>query len=61
MNSASKLKRIGDGKVFSVTYLAHWSDIKAEDGDTDTVKWMGADLYIGYKGNTYTLLPSETK
>lgn len=40
------LVRENDGKRFEVTCLAHWSDIKADDGETDTVKWVGGNYFV---------------
>lgn len=50
--------RRSDGKVFRLTLLSHWSDIQAEDGETDSVKWYGNDhegeMYISAnKGHHY--------
>ncbi len=50
--------RKSDGKVFRCTRNAHWSDIRSEDGETDSVKWYGNDssgeLYVSdNKGHDY--------
>lgn len=52
MRSDSTLVRDSDGKEFRVTWLGHWSDIQAADGEKDSVKWYGPG-YVGHKGNTY--------
>lgn len=48
--------RKGDGKRFNLVLLGHWSDIQAEDGEQDSVKWFGPDSF-GYvsanKGHCY--------
>lgn len=53
MTSASTLRRRVDGKLFTVVVLAHWSDIRAEDGETDTVKWYGSGYVSENKGYSY--------
>lgn len=51
-----KFRRESDGKVFEMVRLAHWSDIKAEDGETDSVQWIGGDQYVSAsKGHGYKL------
>lgn len=56
MTSDGILIRKSDKKVFKVTFLSHWSDIKSEDGETDYVKWIGSDEYISHsKGHGYIL------
>lgn len=52
------LVRKTDGKVFRVTFLAHWSEIESADGETDYVKCYGfsaeGDLMVSAnKGFTY--------
>lgn len=34
-------RRESDGKIFHITFHSHWSDIRAEDGETDYVKCYG--------------------
>lgn len=46
MLSRSILRREEDGKLFRVTFLSHWSDIKANDGEVDSVKCYGPALYV---------------
>jgi hypothetical protein len=41
LRAGSKIVRVSDQKVFEVTLPAHWSDIKAADGEADSVKWYG--------------------
>ena len=58
MTSQSILVRRTDGKQFRVKWLAHWSDIVADDGEEDSVKWYGGDatcaLFVSAsKGHTY--------
>lgn len=55
MRTNSKLVRDTDKKVFTVTLLSHWSDITAEDGETDRVKWGFDNTYVSNKGLSYTL------
>ena len=59
-----KFKRESDGKIFTCTFASHWSDIKAEDGEEDNVKWIGGSLgaeeYVSrVKGFRYIKLPVE--
>ena len=56
MYTGSILKRTTDGKLFTVTYLAHWSDIQAEDGETVSVKWYGGNKYVSHKNGTYEVM-----
>jgi hypothetical protein len=58
MTSKSTLVRESDGKTFRVKLLGHWSDIVADDGEQDSVKWYGGDgdrqLYVSAsKGYSY--------
>lgn len=58
MRTGSILVRDEDGKEFRVTNLGHWSDIEAEDGETDYVKCYGGvpptELYVSaIKGFSY--------
>lgn len=61
MTSTSTLIRKHDGKKFKVSFLSHWSDIKAEDGsEIDSVKWGFDNIYVSHsKGFSYLL--EETK
>lgn len=61
MLSTSILIRKSDKKPFKVTWLSHWSDIESLNNDvTDTVKWLGDDLYISHsQGHTYELLDEK--
>ncbi len=44
--------RKGDGKVFDrILFYGHWTDIQAEDGEGDSVKWYGPDSF-GYVSNS---------
>lgn len=43
MKSTSTVVRKQDGKIFRVACLSHWSDIVADDGETDSVKWYGGN------------------
>jgi hypothetical protein len=53
MKEGSVLRRVEDNKLFTVTYLAHWSDIVSEDGEKDSVKWYGiADGVLELVGNS---------
>jgi hypothetical protein len=67
MYSTSILKRKTDGKTFKVTMLAHWSDIQAEDGEKDSVKYLWGGIngtpveMISHKGETYIVQPEEPK
>lgn len=48
--------RVADGKVFVLNgELLHWTDIVAEDGTKDSVKWIGSNLYAG-SGHTYRIV-----
>jgi len=54
MLSTSILRRDSDEKLFRVTFLSHWSDIKAGDGEVDAVKCYGPALYVSAnKGHGY--------
>ena len=54
MDSNSILTRKSDKKQFHFTYLAHWSDIRADDGETDSVKWLGGNEFVSAdKGHVY--------
>jgi hypothetical protein len=53
MTSTTILIRRRDRKEFRVEYLAHWSTIRAEDGETDTVKWYGDGYVSADKGFSY--------
>jgi hypothetical protein len=53
MISGTTLVRRRDGKEFRVVDLAHWSTIRAEDGETDTVKWYGDGYVSADKGCSY--------
>lgn len=56
MLSRSILIREEDGKEFRVTFLSHWSDIEADDGETDSVKMYGPDQYVSAnKGFSYRI------
>lgn len=56
MRSDSTLVRRTDGKRFRVTLLSHWSDIEAEDGERDRVKWVGDEQYVSdVRGHGYLL------
>lgn len=51
-------ERASDKKVFKSTDVSHWTSIKAEDGEEDSVKWFGPEPpQAGYvsasKGHTY--------
>lgn len=64
MTRGSILQRMNDGKLFRVMLLSHWSDIQADDGEPDRVKWYGSigkhEAYVSAsKGHTYELLPKE--
>jgi len=55
-----KLKRRSDGKVFEITLHSHWSNIRAEDGEVDRVKWCWGDgetaTYVSFdQGHGYTI------
>lgn len=58
MLSTSILVRTTDGKRFSVAVHAHWSTIRAEDGEEDTVKWYGPGYVSASKGYSYTEVKS---
>ena len=45
MLSTSILRR-NDGKLFHVTFLSHWSDIRSDDGEMDSVKCYGPGMYV---------------
>ena len=50
-----RFTRTTDRKVFVVTFYSHWTDIRSEDGETDTVKWCYDEEYVSAsKGHTYT-------
>lgn len=53
MRTGSLLVRESDKKEFKVTFLSHWSDIVALDGETDSVKWYGPGYVSASKGHTY--------
>jgi hypothetical protein len=51
MTSRSTLKREGDGKLFTVNFLSHWSEVVSEDGESFHVKWLGGDgEYVSTEG-----------
>jgi hypothetical protein len=58
MYSTSTLKRRCDGKLFKVMHLGHWSTVQAHDGESDTVKQLDGDEYVGMcgKNNTYVVI-----
>jgi len=39
-------KRVGDNKVFHIVEGAHWVKVMAEDGEVDSIKWLGGDDYV---------------
>jgi hypothetical protein len=46
-----------DGKIFVCTYLGHWSDVQAADGEVDYVKWLGNEQWVAAtSGHAFTLL-----
>jgi len=58
VNDAYTYIRRSDGLKFRVTFLSHWSDIQAENGEQDSVKFYGSDgpgreLLVGHTGQTY--------
>jgi hypothetical protein len=59
--------RVKDNKSFSVETVGHWSEIKAPDGETDTVKVYGTSptgtgLYVSsIKGHSYEAACSECR
>lgn len=55
MYTGSKLVRLKDQKAFTVTFLSHWSDVTAEDGEVDQIKWLGGDDYISHTNGVYRL------
>lgn len=52
-------KRYADGKMFKVTFMGHWSTIRASDGEEDSVKWYG-DGYVSNKGHSYVKWNDKT-
>lgn len=65
MREGSTLIRQEDGKVFTVTFLSHWSDLVSEDGEKVSVKLYGFanngpeftdELRVGTHGGTYLLV-----
>lgn len=59
MRYGAALKRQSDGKIFHVTLLSHWSDIQADDGETDEVKFYGPGYVSRVKGHAYTLQETD--
>lgn len=55
MKTGDILERDGDRKKFRVFWLGHWSLIRADDGEEYTVKWLGADQWIGTRGPIFHL------
>ena len=55
MHVGAKLVRKDDGKVFTVVFLSHWSDLLSEDGEKVSVKWFYGDTFIGSQGGQYIL------
>lgn len=48
------LVREGDQEVFTGRREGHWIDIQSASGETDSVKWVGADKYVSAtKGHGY--------
>lgn len=45
MNKNSTLTRVQDNKVFHVVEMGHWTDIIAEDGERDRVKFLQGDRF----------------
>lgn len=52
LNKIYTYTRVGDGKVFKIKFYGHWTDIVSEDGETDSVKWLGGTGATG--GEAYT-------
>lgn len=49
-----RFTRTSDQKVFTVVTYGHWSQIVADDQETDTIKWFNADEYVSaLKGHSY--------
>lgn len=55
IRKGTRFVRESDNKIFTCTYVSHWSDIVSEDGETDSVKWLGDHWYVGTR-NTYCVL-----
>ncbi len=55
MRSTDTLVRSHDGKEFKIKFHSHWSDIVAEDGEEDCVKWYGPGYVSNSKGFSYTV------
>lgn len=60
MKHSAILIRNEDQKQFKVIYVCHWSEIEADDGERDRVKWYGVstanELYVSdTKGYGYTV------
>lgn len=43
MHGYDILVRKSDGKTFEVATHGHWSEIVSQDGERDSVKWLGGD------------------
>lgn len=54
LNTLYTYTRVSDGKVFKIKFYSHWTDIVAEDGETDSVK-------LGWPENGYDLMVSASK
>jgi hypothetical protein len=56
MTSESILIRDHDKKSFKVKIVSHWSLVVSDDGEFDTVKYMGGYVYVSMsKGFGYIL------
>jgi hypothetical protein len=64
MLQGQKILRKSDQKIFTVIDVAHWSDIRANDGETDSVKWYGGSSDIEHyvsqnKGHDYVTISGK--
>lgn len=46
--------RKGDGKEFKVTWLGHWSDVEAADGEKQSIKFYGPG-WVGVNGGHFDI------
>ncbi len=58
LSNEKKFRRCEDGKIFtSAMQTEFWVPLRAEDGETDLVKWFSDQEFISNnKGFTYTPL-----
>jgi len=51
-------QRLSDKKLFKTGYLAHWTDVTADDGEEAEVKHRTGKSYVSRDGDDFLLLKS---